>query len=1259
MQKINQNSAIQAQIQALTPNPDMIDGRTEKDWLGFISGFAELINFYDENNNQNGSWKPFLLKDPLFLTATIAGTPFKKYHNLYRSTDKKLKLYINKDIENYRTAINFNQLFDQLSGIFIQIKSWVHYMQTSDEEYALKKYVIHQAKNTISPYFWAINSFRQNLYLSQLLPGITPVDTYRYPLYSVYEEKIWKENKSTSPYWEVLNLKHPLDLNSKEDILNAVTAVGNIVFKFFHTVIHHANKEFDNIKKETGSYPDTVLVRSFVDLLKIYQKEVNGIANKHLAFYYRDILKQKPNKAIADKAYIYLTLTKKNPFLLPEGTAFNAGTDANKNPILFTTTEDVTLNPAIITEAYTMSVLPQKNDLYSLQFKNIDTPSVIKKNEEGVMQSWEAFGETKTSPATTVNTGIAFASPMLLLKEGKRKVTFTFEFDKQYNLTLLKNARYYLSTQKTWLEVTDIIQFTDYSETAQSLIADVLLDNSQPPIEPFASHPDGIESSWPMLKVVFEEITTPTTVPVLTQLTIDVTVTGMKNFNLYNDYGTLSTKKPYPPLGPVPAYNSSFIIGNSEMMSKPLNTWYFELNWDKLPKNGFADYYEQYNNYINEYELENTNGDEEEVEEDESSPKDEKDNWLINTLEAVGKALHIIENNIKEKEATETYNNYCFTVKFQQLFENNWVDIDVTQLEDISISSDNTITDTAYTIPTECAPTVIPEGTLLFTTEYSSEDKVCKLQSSTLYKSTKSESSDNIQPDADIQLTPLKFSDSSTNGFIRMVLTALEKYGFGSDLYPKVIADVTLKNAEIVFKKDDTNKPSPAPNVPFVPNLTLFTGHYTASQTYSFSNNASANEPIECFWYTPLSNYKVYDSTDGEKHYEFINNTESIDTTTGLLLFSPLYYKGYMFLKMDNAVTSNTLNLYVEIATSYKNELKQQQPYYYYFSTKGWKALPVVKDGTNNFNCPGIITANLPEDMSNNSLLFPDSSYYIAVAVDDIALSPTNIIAVTTNGVCVQRSSVQNSVSITPKLAANSITKPQNAIPEIASVVQPFPSFGGKAAENEKLMNVRVSNRIKTKERAVSKQDFIRIIKQQYPSVYFCKPVYNAKKGITYLYVVKCYDTITDTNALTPAITVCDQTETDNFLANKITAFTTAKVLNFDFQYVKVVADIIIGSKYECYAVQKAVNTAINTFISPWVASNEKQHIIDTPIANDEILHCISKIEGIIEVNSISFSTWTTVSTEPIIKYQAVTTVKENMLLVSAGQHQITCNKAI
>lgn len=1223
---IDQYSAMISQQEALSPKPCLIDGRTEKDWLCFLSGFASLINFYDENNQLYGNWKPFLLKDPVFLAATIAGTPFKKLHNLYLNTVKNLNKIMAGEKAVLRAGPILNILFDQLADIFMMLKEWISFMQTSNEKYTFKNFVVTQSATRISPYFWALNSLRQNLFLSSTIKGITPVNLSKFPVYSAYHEQLWKENKDKSPYWEILNLNYPLHKNTLSDIIDSVTKAGDFIFRFFHTVIHHANAEFEKIKKTATAYPDTVLLRSFISLLQIHQKQLNTLSNKHLDFYYKDILKQSKQPAKPDSAFIYVTLNKKEVYKMAEGSLFNAGLDAEKQPLLFKTNADAWLNPAVITKVCTLNFAENTPGFYTPYIEEIDTPSAIKKNEKCQAQPWKTFGNNTINTDCKKETGIAFASPLLLLREGTRTITFTLHFTTVIDLRQLKNANYYLSTANGWLNVTLSTVFTDFQYFGQSQQVEISLAAKQPPIENFTKNPDGYTAAWPLLKIIFTETATPGSPPQVDKLTISVNVTGLHSFQLYNNYGALSTKDTYPLFGPSPLYNSSFIIGSNEIFSKPYGQLYFELNWDKLPHD-FATYYKEYNDYVN-----HGNTDE--------ATKKAVSWWKRILYKRQTKNIDDISNDDLTPANPEEFpfNNFCFTVAFQLLKDGGWHTVNTVKLKAIAVSENNGITITSYPVTKNSYGETVTDK-LLFSTVDGNKNPILTDSSFFNINNTNAD-----EPDNSLQKQTLKYTDDSTSGFIRMVLNGPD-YGFGSGLYPKVVSDIVLKNAEVVVNHPPTPTFALPANLPFTPKLKNLTGHYTASETYVIGTIVDGSA-LQCYLYSPFSNYKVYDST-------IQANTNSIN------LYPGFKHKGYLYLQMDNVINNTVLNIYFELTGGRDTTTENQPIGFYYLSVTGWKDLEVLKDGTKGFMCSGVISINIPPDICNESALMPGNSYWIAIGADN-SDNYADTLLVATNGFCVTRIITEDTDSkkITP-VPANTITRPQIAIPEISKVFQPSPSFGGRAAEDGKAMNIRVSNRIKTKERLITKQDYFRSIKAQFPYVFYSKTVYNKESKDLYIYVVKAYKNAEQAHAFLPQINNCEKETIANYLNKSTSAFSQSTVSNFSFQYVKVNATITVKQGFDSDSIKNNVITAIALYMSPWIESNKSQLKIDTGFNTVQASCCISNITGVADVSDISLVTWPVNNPDTTIK-PVSTVIPDNAatLLVPAPQHQILITTA-
>jgi hypothetical protein len=1307
---MNQNTITASLNNALLPSPHLVDGRTERDWLGFIADFASLINFYDASNQLNGNWSPFLLKDPIILLASISKTNVSKQHSLYLKTCMQLEL----ETAGVKTAHQFNSLFNQLLRLFLKIERWLYFMQKSDQEYGLKKYMCYQVENVFSPILWALLALRQQFFINKI---IIEADAFEGSVFENADYKTWRLNKNKNPYWEILGLNKSFIANTTADFLNALKRVGDKLFVFFKTITHHAKESFEKLKSKIGKFPDTILMRTFVNLLMNHSNQLNGIAQKHLDFYYTDILKQKINNALPDSVFVAIELGKKNfSFLLPKQTAFDAGVDAEKKPISFSTTQNVSLNPATIVSAKTMSLLQVANALLNLYVQNIATPATIKKDEAGKVQGWPIFGGTKPPISAPITLGFAIASPLLLLKEGIRNLQITLTFEQDGALNFLNTASYYLSTQTSWFLVEFSIQ--PLANNSQSILLSLVLDGLQPPIEPFVENPDGYACDWPLLKIEFNGVQTSSTVPVLSSLEIAVAVNNLSTLQLYNDFGALDAKKPFQLFGPTPLVNSNFIMGSNEIFSKPLQSLFLDMTWDGLPTN-FQTYYQEYNNYV-AFVTQKTNASEQLVK-IEHKPKGivQKIESIVaggvqivkgfakkikdSVVELFQEIIQILKDilGIIDPNPSTPFNNICFTVDFEWLNNNSWKKIDLNK-QGISVATDGTITPIPYTVNQYCIPNASQTDNLLFSTtdeleqnkstdkSFSKNDKLgqCKLTDKSFFSYTaippknkvtptnfeglqtttidfvkrdpepQTTNNETITVDANIQNTPLVYRKDSTAGFIKMTLKTPTPYGFGSELYPEVVANIALQNALQISKdpKIDPKKLLSPAKLPFAPKLKAIQANYSATQLYDLKKTDTY--PLQCFSYSPFATYLSYDNTASVPVYNYNVGDNGIAQTppsTAVPLFTSLHnYKGFLYIELTDVVAPNEINFYVELGRKEGNIPSDTKPDYYYLGTMGWQSLPILSDGTNNWSCSGIVTFNFPKNISKKTGLMPGQNYWICVATKSDISNYPDITFLKTNGVLLTRSGNEYLLDTSePKIESSVILKPLASIPEISNTTQPFPSFGGKAMENGDLKNKRISNRLKTKDRVLSIGDYYRMIQQEFHEIYYSKTICNHKK--TQVYVVKKYETVNDFSAFSPMVTVCTEKKIQQYLTAKASAFDTIEVSNFVFLYVTVNATIILMEGYDFQGVLKTIEAALNLFLSPWISTNTPQITIDESLKNTQVIHFIKTISGVADVQKLTFSTTTTNKDFIDQKDLNIITLEPNtnLLIVSSMKHSI------
>jgi len=1178
-------SIIQAQQQsALNPFSIQIDGRSEMDRLSFIVRFAHLVNFYDKTNEHQGSWAPFLLKDPLMLLAYMAKTPYNDYFKSYKR--------ICSNIENTKTpeeiSYFFNELFKLIEKVYEKIAEWMHFMIKDLNHYDLKTFVIQEVEDIYSQYLWAIVELRQRLSVSTKIKNIVPFDKSK----QTYLNKNWRKENSTSPYFEQFGLNKNLRGNGPAEIFNGLKKICDKVFGFFIRVARNAEAYFHKIANKVDTFPDTTLVKAFVKLLNFLQPKLNDLSKEHLDFYYNDVLKQSPKQASPDCAHLCLELKNKIPFYtLEKGVEFNAGVDSNKQAITYSTLDKTILNAAKIDSVFQLSVDDSKQQLF---FNQIEKATTIQKDAEGKPAAWTTFN-ADTGANTAVSFGFAIASPMLFLQDGLRTINFTFTKEDGKVFTKQDGVKFYLSTSKVWLDVTEKIT------SPEGVSWQIKLQPTDPAIVPFKKNPDHLTSEWPLLKVLFESTEFLAKPPVIKEIQIDVDVQGTTQYVLYNDSGKINPKKSFQLLGAIPEVHSNFYFGSQEIFSKPVNYLQVDLTWNNLPEN-FYFYYKEYNEYFRNPSI---------LPGSQSSPTPTKlkppkikffgflnsianrfekwlnistTNWLIKGLKGL---LRFIFNIGKEDiiENSSLFKNNSFKVGFELLNDNSWSDIKV-QGED---EKSQTLT--------------------LFTEDGGSSLNLAEEQTLVFGKKKEEELPDPIiQEDSQLQQSPLTYNEHTSEGFIKMILETPGE-GFGHDMYPKVVTHIALNNAEVISKKEDSSLLMSAPNPPFVPNVNAVSVSYQASKKYEIG---SPNPSFQYFNYSPFENYKV-----------------QFEMGKAGNLIQAFNTKGAIYIALNKLSTDTPLSMFFEVHGGLPGNFKNEIEYQYLseeeienqdgqrIAKDTWKELSVLNDTTNQFRCSGIITFNIPKDINENHNTMSSKKFWIAISVKNDPKNYGDTVYVNSNGVLVRRSSPisknQNLV-----LAANTIHSPLIAIPEINKTLQPFASSGGVLPEDQAQMLNRVSNRIFNKDRCRNALDYYTLVCQAFPEVFYLQSN-NSDQRLNVL-LVKKYDTWQCSGAFKPHVSACTLDHIFSFFKSRTSAFTSLNVQNMPHKEISISCDIVLSEGIARDGLIQKINQGINIYLSPWISSLQEQRTIGEPIQIAPLKKFISQFDGVEMVSNVELN---------------------------------------
>ena len=1283
MSSIDQHSALQSTVQSLDTDQALVDNRNEIDHLNFLARFSSLLNYYDTSNKVKGEWSSFLLKDPVFLLAHIAKTDFDEYHKNFKRLISGLRKEASKPKaevkKSPRIQTSIAELLKLIFDVYSLLVRWSFFMERYPREYLLKKFVLSKVKNQYSPILWAFVSFRDHLYNRSWLKKPDP---YRYYTFEKTNQYYWNTTKGLTPYWVLLDLKEEFRNNTALSICKSIEKHGQEVLDFLKQVVLFAMEDYKTQCKENGLYPDTTLLRAFTSLLSPYKNQLNSLGKSHLDFYYDKVLKQQRQDAIPDSAYLSLHLAKEDVYSLPSATSFVGGSYEDGSPILFENAKAVVLNPAKVSDTYTAFKSKVKT-LETLSIAKNDKVAEVTKKENGQVQAWQTFGGIENNQVATF--GFVLSSPMLLLKEGQRTITLHFSFAGSPEKEFFNELSFYVSTKEAWHPLTYDPKKNLSSKEADECTIQFEMDLKEPAIEPFTKNPDGVTSSWAQLKIEFSKVGSFESPLEIKSISIKVDVEGTSDFVGSNDVGAVDPTKPFLPLGPTPLENSTFYLGSTEVFSKPIEKLTLDYQWNNLPKN-FLIYYFEYTlvllseffrkhkssvstvshlkKLLQEAFFFNNNsfkvafwagGRREKVSKEDKQEASDFTMWMPFPLRNDHKSSDDSDQCLFSEEDGSGIKLPAAHFKISlHGIKDGFLKIIVKLLDGILGVIDSLI-NTLERLVTD-----------FFDIMKNFEDFFANLSASSSFTYQQPEKSNPLEGffDPYIQTKPLKLTEDDASGFIKMKLVAPE-VGFGSEIYAKVLSAISTYNGAKMIatnggKKGDMSLINPA-NPPFAPKLSSVIGTYTASFTYQFDTTAQAY-PMECFYITPFGNYKVYDGTKAAGPFEkSAGNT--IGGSSKKVNYLPLHpgfdYDGVLFIPFSEAITSSEINLYFELV-SHANPLPDQDlaVHYHYLSEYEWKVGEIPSDTTNGLTCSGILSAVIPSDSSRQSTLMPTSFDWISLGVKGEVESRPKTVYLNSNGLLVTREESENMNLSDPSVPATAITKLKKSVKEIDKINQPFSSFGGRRKETISQKNVRISNRLRTKDRMVAKTDYYRVLLEEFENLFYVKAVNDPIKCQLDIYCVPKVSDAKDSNAFRPFLSQCE--------LGKVRAFSEARSLpslrisawNMTPEFVKVSGVFVVEEVGEIGLLSKKIDEKIKAFLSPWLSTGQEATPIDRGVSTSELAEMLLGISGVDRIKSLSLELLSEDGETPeksLSESQEVQPSEENSLLVPSMFNDITC----
>jgi Baseplate J-like protein len=365
-------------------------------------------------------------------------------------------------------------------------------------------------------------------------------------------------------------------------------------------------ENIDSLINRADTPPHLGLLLSFLKTFQITRDEFNRFTNRHLDFYYNDVLQLARKAAVADKVPVLFEPEKNTVQAKVEsGRELNAGKDAAGKELVYKTTREIIVNQVGIAKKKTVYAdnivngIKGKPNALHIAADAASENSFVQNN----VRSWHPFGTNKNKQAQI---GFAVSSPMLLAKEGRRRLSIEIDG----GASLPRSSLTALFTgPKGWIEaevdITPGIDNNSSSTSKRYLL--VKIDESLPAIAAYDEkvHQENLGCIYPVVKLLLKnDEDFPDAYDFFTALKftsfkkIVMNVEGVRSYTISGENGKLNPLQAFKPFGNNPVRNKSFFtIGCSEAFNKYLKTFHLAANWKGAPGN-MAKYYETYKTYL-------------------------------------------------------------------------------------------------------------------------------------------------------------------------------------------------------------------------------------------------------------------------------------------------------------------------------------------------------------------------------------------------------------------------------------------------------------------------------------------------------------------------------------------------------------------------------------------------------------------------------------------------------------------------------------
>lgn len=918
--------------------------------------------------------------------------------------------------------------------------------------------------------------------------------------------------------------------------------------------------------------PHLALTLAFFEALDVLKQDVNRLTEKHLDFYYRDILRTRLQASEPDKVHVYFELARNADTLkIEKGSLLKTKKGIDGVDLIYKTDREIVLNKAKIASVKTVFVDKKNEDrIYA-------SPVANSSDGQGAAlsplhPSWSTFGESQFGKSqdersmVEAEIGFMIASPILVLNEGTRKITVSLRFSsrvlKEENIEFL-DATFGLSTEER--EQLTSIRDEEFADLVnmESRLMELLPGNSLLAARVIAElgnplrhvDPTGWSEAFHVYghggKGPFRLMLNNVSKKDENQLDFALELKP-------GDPGLL----PFPGAGTYPAFKFVLDPFASIYTYAPLKSLLIEALDITVDVSGLQ-------NII----VANDNG-----------PLDGAQAFFpFGASPSIGSSFYFGNQEIYSKKLD------ILKLMFQ------WLDLP-------EIDGGFPVYYDKYK---DTSPFPNDLANLSFaSTFYYLKDGIWQLLRSNfeLFDSSGTGPTLRLNPnpfirilgedlpmDRNPELTEhLQFRKGLVDGFFKF---SLNSPAFGHQIYPKINTAAAID----IAGGTDTELPNP----PYTPKLGFFSLDYISSVS------------------TQLTDPQAFETIYHVEPFGIIQTNP--ETNTYLL---PQFSPGTLLIGIDQIKPLQQVDILFQMLEGSGNkdvDVMKEDISWSYLTEKGWTPIlneSIQVDSTQGLQTTGIIRLALGKDSDDNSPLFPEKHHWLKGSFLNDPAGINRMINMQTQAVSVTYVDQKNAPShLLQPLPPNAIKRFVNPVRSVKKIHQPYASFGGKQQESDRNHRKRISERLRHKQRGISAWDLERIVLEAFPEIYKLKTINHSdtdtdlRPGNVVLIAIPQIWNRNGVDILQPKTSSVLRNRITTFLQKHISPWAKISVENPQYEPLLVEVDIRLRVGFDGAFYKTLLNRELIEFLSPWAFEASEDIVFGGRIHASRIIEFIEKRE--------------------------------------------------